>query len=185
MLSPSTIDPVPHLDELWRYARVLTRNDADADDLLQEALARALSMQHTYHRARPLAAWLMRIVRNTFLTGISRRSSEARRDAALGLAIDRACPPCQVDHVELRQVSEAVDALPAEQAEILHLVCVLGYSYQDAADLLDVPVGTVMSRVSRARAGLRVLVAREPSDGGRSQPAKAGSRLKLVGGRDA
>lgn len=185
MLGSSTIDPVPHLDALWRYARVLTRNDADADDLLQETLARALAMQHAYDPARPLAAWLMRIVRNTFLTGVSRRTSEARRDAALGVSLDRACPPCQVDHVELRQVSEAVDGLPAEQAEILHLVCVLGYSYRDAADLLDVPVGTVMSRLSRARAGLRALVAREPLDGSRSTPARSASRLKLVGGRDA
>ncbi|WP_181707650.1 sigma-70 family RNA polymerase sigma factor [Chthonobacter rhizosphaerae] len=158
------IDPVPHLDELWRYARVLTRDDADADDLLQEALARALAMQHAYDRARPLAAWLMRIVRNTHLTGLGRRNTEQKGAVALVAAIDPACPPCQVEHVELRQVAEAVDALPREHAEILHLVGVLGYSYQDAADLLDVPVGTAMSRLSRARATLRALVRRAPGD---------------------
>ncbi|MDX8450320.1 sigma factor [Mesorhizobium captivum] len=76
------MDVIPHLEDLWRYGRVLTGNDSDADDLVQEALARALSMAGTYDSSRPLLPWLIRIVRNSFFTGSSRVSAEKRRLAS-------------------------------------------------------------------------------------------------------
>lgn len=172
----SDIDVVPHLDMLWRYARVLTRNDADADDLVQEALTRALTLGHTYDRSRPLAAWLVRIVRNTFLTGRTRRHAEARRIETLSVVGRETQPAEQVNRLQLAQVTAAFEALPAEHAEILHVIAVLGFSYQDAADMLGIPMGTVMSRLNRARTALRDLVGETDTD--------AKVRLRVVGGTD-
>ena len=81
------IDVMPHLEDLWRYSRVLTRDDADADDLVQEALARALALTHTYDTSRPLLPWLITIVRNTFLTG-----SPAKKQRIAVLRAFGCCP---------------------------------------------------------------------------------------------
>ncbi|HEV7251966.1 MAG TPA: sigma-70 family RNA polymerase sigma factor [Mesorhizobium sp.] len=171
------LDVVPHLEDLWRYARVLTRNDADADDLVQEALVRALSLAHAYDSSRPLVPWLITIVRNAFLTGETRKQGEARRMDALAAMTEATLLPSQDHSVELAEVTKAFRALPAEQAEVLHLVGVLGFTYADTAAVLAVPTGTVMSRLSRARAALRVAME------GRAGSAPA-SRLRVVGGRD-
>lgn len=171
------LDVVPHLEDLWRYARVLTRNDADADDLVQEALVRALSLAHAYDPARPLVPWLVTIVRNTFLTGETRRRGEARRMDAFAAVADGILLPSQDHSVELAEVTRAFRALPPEQAEVLHLVGVLGFTYADTAGVLGVPAGTVMSRLSRARAALRVAV--EMRTGAAPAP-----QLRVVGGLD-
>ena len=74
-----SFDIIPSLEHLWRYARVLTRNDDDADDLVQEALTRALASARTYDRSRPTLPWLITIVRNTFLSGLTRANAESHR----------------------------------------------------------------------------------------------------------
>jgi RNA polymerase sigma-70 factor (ECF subfamily) len=170
------LDVTPHLEDLWRYGRVLTRNEVEADDLVQEALTRALALTHTYDTSRPLLPWLITIVRNTFLTGITRANAEKRRLETFGVLSEPLLLPSQEHSVELSNVSKALQKLPAEQAEVLHLVGVLGFTYSDAAELLGVPTGTVMSRLSRARAALR-----DSMDSlGDSEP----SHLRVVGGRD-
>ncbi len=168
-------DVTPHLEDLWRYARVLTRNDVDADDLVQEALARAIAMARSYDASRPLLPWLISVVRNTFLTGITRANAEKRRLVTYAVLNDPFLLPPQEHSVELSNVRKAVVALPTEQAEVLHLVGVLGFTYSEAAEVLGVPSGTVMSRLSRARAALR--------DGMDSVSYRKSRHLRVVGGR--
>jgi RNA polymerase sigma-70 factor (ECF subfamily) len=172
----ASFDVTPHLEDLWRYGRVLTHNDADADDLVQEALVRALSLARSYDASRPLMPWLITIVRNTYLTSKVRADAERRRIAAYAEQSDPLLLPSQEHSAELSNVRKALTELPTEQAEILHLVGVLGFTYSDAAAVLGVPQGTVMSRLSRARAALKNSM-EKLSD-------CAPSRLRVVGGRD-
>ncbi|MGE0280505.1 MAG: sigma-70 family RNA polymerase sigma factor [Rhizobiaceae bacterium] len=148
-------DVRPHLDALWRYARVLTRDDPNADDLVQESLTRALSLAKSYDRSRPLKPWLMAIVRNTHATSVARRAREQGRLDAMAHLADDSLQPTQEHALELNDVIRAMDRLPIEQAETLHLVAVSGLSYAEAANVMDVATGTIMSRLSRARSALR------------------------------
>jgi RNA polymerase sigma factor (sigma-70 family) len=167
-----TTDVTKHLEPLWRYARVLTRNDADADDLLQDALVRALSRASGFDPSRPLLPWLIRIVRNTFLTGVERAGAERRRREGYAELHEQAALPVQEHSAQLSQVRGAMDGLPSEQGEVLYLIGVLGFKYGEAAEVLNVPTGTIMSRLSRARSNLKQSL---------DQPVK---KLKVVGGVD-
>lgn len=169
------LDVAPHLEDLWRYGRVLTRNDADADDLVQEALARALTLSRGYDSSRPLLPWLIAVVRNTFLSGLTREKSERRRREAYAVSYDPVLLPSQEYNAELSNVREALRALPTEQAEVLHLIGVLGFAYSEVAEVLGIPKGTVMSRLSRARTALR-----DQMEGAREHKG----RLRVVGGRN-
>jgi RNA polymerase sigma-70 factor (ECF subfamily) len=122
---------------------------------LQEALVRALALAHTYDASRPLLPWLVAVVRNTFLTRVTRAKAEKRRFEEYAVLADPSMPPSQEHSVELANVRKALLALPTEQAEVLHLIEVLGFSYSAAAEVLRVPIGTVTSRLSRARSALR------------------------------
>lgn len=173
-MSPK-LDVVPHLDDLWRYARVLTRDDGEAEDLVQEALARALSLARSFDMRRPLLPWLIAIVRNTYLTGIRQRQAEQRRIRTLGEMADLRAAPAQEHSADLARVRRAMEALPTEHAEILHLIGVAGFSYADAATILGIPAGTVMSRLSRARSSLRQAL---ETENGRT------AMLRVVGGRN-
>ena len=149
-------DVVAHLDGLRRYARALTRDDVAADDLVQEALLRAIERAGTFRAGGSLRAWLAGIVHNQFVSGRRRQAAEARRDetfVGIGLATQ---DPGDPDHAaQLVWVAERFHDLPEAQRTVLHLVAVEGLSYQEAAAALDVPIGTVMSRLSRARATRR------------------------------
>jgi len=169
-------DVAPHLEDLWRYGRVLTRNDADADDLVQEALARALTLARSYDTSRPILPWLIAIVRNTFLSGVVSENAERRRREAYAVSCDPVLLPSQEHSAELSNVRKALQSLPTEQAEVLHLVGVLGFTYADVAEVLGVPAGTVMSRLSRARTALR-----NQMEGVGERKAR---RLRVVGGRN-
>jgi RNA polymerase sigma-70 factor (ECF subfamily) len=169
-------DITPHLEDLWRYARVLTRDDVEADDLVQEALARALAFSRSFDTTRPLLPWLVKILRNTFMAGVTRKSTEKRRLQVYSLLSNPQLLPSQEHSADLVNVRRAIGALPAEQGEVLHLVGVLGFTYADAAGILGVPTGTVMSRLSRARAALRQSL--------QHSGAAAPAMLRVVGGRD-
>src|SRR5690349_13785145 len=104
-------DVTPHLEDLWRYGRVLTRNDTDADDLVQEALTRALTLARTYDAARPLLPWLIKIVRNTFLTGVTRQNVEKRRLENYAVFADPTLLPSQEHSAELSNVRKALATL--------------------------------------------------------------------------
>ncbi|WP_205821030.1 sigma-70 family RNA polymerase sigma factor [Methylobacterium nonmethylotrophicum] len=177
-------DVLDLLVPLRRYARSLTRDTAQADDLVHDTLVRALERQGTLRPGTNLRTWLMTVLHNAFIDDQRRRKVEARYADALGQLADEATPPAQEGHVRLAQVREAFQRLPAEQREALHLVTIEGLAYQEAADVLGIPIGTLMSRLGRARAALRTIESggapRLPAPD--EPPARPGPRLRVVEG---
>ncbi len=158
--SSCVVDLVP---ALMRYARLLTRDENDADDLVQEALVSAYANSDQYQPGRSLRTWMFTILHNAF---ISRVRHEAVRERYKARSVPQdAGPPPQEQSVRLREVTEALGRLPIEQQQVLHLVAVEGLPYQDAADAIGVPIGTLISRLSRARARLRALESEDLEDG--------------------
>ncbi|HEX2430191.1 MAG TPA: RNA polymerase sigma factor [Aestuariivirgaceae bacterium] len=147
---------VTHIPFLRRFARALTGDQALADDLVQDCIERALRKHELYDPERPMRAWLYTILRNLHVSG---RRSELRRGSNIGLEeIPRgadAVPPRQEDRLALGDIEEAVRRLPLVQREVLLLVVLEDMSYRDVAEITGVPIGTVMSRLSRARSFLR------------------------------
>ena len=145
----------PHIPGLRRYAFALVRDHHAADDLVQDCLERALSRWRLRRRDGDLKAWLFAIQRNHFLTGLRQR---ARRGMHVGLD-DLATPPSvepdQEWRVGHRDLLAGLDSLSEEQRSVLLLVGVEDLSYEAAAQVLGVPIGTVMSRLSRGRERLR------------------------------
>jgi RNA polymerase sigma-70 factor (ECF subfamily) len=145
----------PHIPALRRYAFALLRDRDRADDLVQDTLERALSRWLLRRADGDVRAWLFTILRNLH---VSRWRSERRRstvdldEAAVGV------PARQEAALEVHDVLAAIDQLPEEQKSLLLLVGVEDFSYDDAARILGMPIGTVMSRLSRARQRLRALV---------------------------
>ena len=166
-------DIVGQLGSLRRYARSLTRDSADAEDLVHDALVRAYERRGTFRSGGNLRAWLLSIVHNAFIDKMRSRRSEAARVEQAFYLTDASTPAPQEHSVRLAQVREAFFRLPEEQRSALHLVAIEGLSYQQAADASGVPLGTLMSRIGRARAALREMENAAPS------PAK--SHLRIVG----
>ena len=147
---------VGHIPDLRRYARSLTGDAWAADDLVQDTLERALSRWLLRRADGDVRAWLFTILRNLH---VSRWRSECRRGT---VDLDEAALPGiaarQEAALEVHDVLLAIDQLPEEQKSLLLLVGVEDFSYDDAARILGMPIGTVMSRLSRARQRLRSLV---------------------------
>lgn len=148
-------DVVPHLEPLRRYARVLARADAEADDLVQGALLRAFERRSTFREGANLRVWLMSVLHNHFIDQTRARRASAAREQAWAEANPGFVMPEGEHVVRLEQLRRAFFALPAEQSEALHLMAVEGMSVAEVATILEIPAGTVMSRVGRARASLR------------------------------
>lgn len=164
-------DVAAHLGALRRYARVLARDGADADDLVQGALLRAVERLDQWREDGNPRLWLMSILHNHFVDQTRARQAARTRDGAwAGLSPSVALPQGE-DAVRLAQLRAALMDLPADQREALHLVALEGLSAAEAAAVLDIPPGTVMSRVGRARAALRRF-----EEGGSLKP-----RLRVVG----
>lgn len=141
---------------LRRYAFALVRDADAADDLVQDCLERALSRWYLRRAEGNLRAWLFTILRNLYINAYRARK---RRDA--GAAIDEAhssIAPEQEAGLQARDVLAAIDQLPEEQKSLLLLIGVEDFSYEQAARVLAIPIGTVMSRLSRARQRLRMLI---------------------------
>ena len=141
------------LPELRRFAYSLTCDRDAADDLTQSALERALTKASAWDSSRPLKFWVFRIARNLWLDQLRaekvRGNIEDIDDEGVDIADDRLAAMHTTQ--ELREVTDKMRELPEDQRAVLALVAVEGYSYKEAAELLDIPVGTVMSRLSRAR----------------------------------
>lgn len=140
---------------LRRYARALTRNADLADDLVQDCLERAISRRGLFRPNGPIRAWLYTILLNLHRNGLraARRHGET---LDLDSVPEPSTPASQPGHLALAEMARAIDTLPLEQKEALLLVALEGLAYQEAADILAVPLGTLMSRLARARASLRV-----------------------------
>ncbi len=150
------------IPKLRRFARGLCGSAADADDLVQVALEKALTRLHQFTPGTRLDSWLFRIVQTSFLDD---RRKAARREEGLEMDVLDRLPHARVEDraeqgLEIRDIDRALTTLPDEQRSLIVLVLVEGYSYQEASDMLEVPIGTVMSRLSRARKAL-VLKLRE------------------------
>lgn len=163
------------IPRLRRYARSLTFDTGTADDLVQTALERALSHWHQFDQRRDMLVWLLSIAHNAFL-------DQRRRDSRLSIV-----DPAQVDaQQDLQRADPGADVglridlvnalarLPIEQREPLLLVSVEQFSYAECAEALGIPIGTVMSRISRGRAALR------DSLEGRSRPEGARTLRRVI-----
>src|SRR5712671_2373596 len=161
---------LPHLDAAFNYARWLTKSDADAEDVVQDAAVRALRFFPSL-RNDDARAWLLTIVRNTWYARFSKVGSadqhrvldemkDERPDEQLGpeaLAIQRQA---------VERVQRAIEGLPADFREVIALRELEGLSYKEIAAIVGVPIGTVMSRLARGRERLLALLEPEPTLGG-------------------
>ena len=151
------LDVTGQLGPLRRYALSLTRNPADAEDLVHDTLVKAIERQEQFRLGRNLRTWLLSILHNAFVDGQRARRTEARRSAEISYTTDNAAPAGQEAAARLAEVREAFMSLPDDQRAALHLVSIDGLSYDEAAVSLGIPVGTLVSRISRARARLRAI----------------------------
>lgn len=167
---------VAQLAPMRRYARALTGDAAWADDLVQDAAERALARASSFRAGSNLRAWLLTILRHIYIDQLRGRREIAVDDESAPWRTLEA-PHGEVDGLVLRDLQRALYLLPAAQREVLLLVCVEELSYQEASTVLGVPAGTVMSRLSRAREHLRVLLDRGPAQ----DPARHAAPLRVVG----
>lgn len=143
-------DVLKHVPALRAYARSLTNQHDDADDLVQTTLMKAISNISKFQPGTNLRAWLFTIMRNTFLTELRKQTRErpAILDCASSLPVS---DPVHDEHIMGQRLLQAIARLPQHYREILLLVVVIGESYEDAARICDCAIGTVKSRVNRAR----------------------------------
>ena len=154
---------------LRRYARALTRNADRADDLVQDCLERALRKRSLFRPTGPLQAWLYRILLNVYRNGLRQTRRRGDHISIDALLVEPSVAAPQPGRIALAEMSRAIDQLPDEQREALLLVVLEGVSYEEAAGILEIPAGTLMSRLSRARTALRQMT------GGSEEP-----RLRTV-----
>ena len=167
--------PLPHPDllaaipRLRRYARVLTGDATRADDLVQETLARGWEKRRLWAAGTDLRAWLFTIMHNVFVNQRATSVREAQNvsldaEGESGAAWQLPVRAPQHAHVELIEVLRELGRLPPEQREVLVLAAIEEMRYEEIAIVLSIPVGTVMSRLSRAREKLRRIVNDPPGD---------------------
>lgn len=155
---------VAMIPALRAFAWSLSHNGSDADDLVQDTLIKAWSNRDKFEPGTNLRAWLFTILRNTYYTQVIRRRREVR-DETGEYANNVRTPPTQDWSVALRALQTALGRLPAEHREALILVGAAGLSYEEAAEICGCALGTIKSRVNRARARLlKIMDADEPSD---------------------
>ena len=149
-----------YIPRLRRYARALTGDASAADDLVQDALERALLKQSLWREGTDLRAWLFTVMHNIFINQV--RSAAANRlvpiDDVAADAFTDAHPLQAPDRLEIRDLDVALQALPEEQRAVVLLVGLEQMTYEEAARVLEVPIGTFMSRLSRGRERLRRLL---------------------------
>jgi len=146
------------IPRLRRYARALTGDRSLADDLVQDTLERALSRFHLWRHGSDLRAWLFTIMHNIFVNQARSRLRQRHESLESGAALD-AMQANEPDWLQLRDLDSALAQLPHEQRTVLLLVGLEQFTYEEAARVLQIPIGTVMSRLSRGRERLRVVLA--------------------------
>ncbi len=161
-------EAMPHLEALHTYALHLSRDPADADDLVQETYIKALQNWGSYEQGTNCRAWLFRILTNTYFNlrrtrrrhnpvdidatpDLQMQAAEASQESGIYRPIDMQL----LDGVVSRHVQEAIDSLPPEFRSVLLLADLQDFSYKEIAEVLDCPVGTVMSRLYRARKAMQ------------------------------
>lgn len=183
-------DALPLLDQLYGAAMKMTRNPQDAQDLVQETFLKAYSAFSSFAEGTNLKAWLYRIMTNTYINGYRKRQREPYlgaveelEDWQMGGAesttamVSRSAEAEAIDRAPDTYVTEALNGLPEDFRMAVYLADVEGFSYQEIADIVEVPIGTVMSRLHRGRARLRKVLgeyAGEQGFGPRAEQARTG-----------
>nr|WP_269466091.1 sigma-70 family RNA polymerase sigma factor [Neomicrococcus aestuarii] len=165
-------DALQYVDQLYSAALRMARNPSDAEDLVQEAYTKAYSSFHQYKPGTNLKAWLYRILTNTYINLYRKRQREPLRTATdqvedwqMAQAAEhsssglRSAETEALDHLPDSDVKSALQSIPEEFRLAVYFADVEGYSYKEVAEILDVPMGTVMSRLHRGRRQLRDLLA--------------------------
>lgn len=179
-------DALPFLDQLYGAALRLTRNPSDAEDLVQETYAKAYASFHQFKPGTNLKAWMYRILNNTFISSYRKKQREPlKSDAAeiedwqmlrasthhsTGL---RSAEAEAMDRLPDEEIKAAMAALPEDRRLAVYLADVEGFAYKEIAEILDIPLGTVMSRLHRGRSQLRELLGEYAADRGYKAEAKA------------
>jgi RNA polymerase sigma-70 factor, ECF subfamily len=145
------------LPRLRRFARALSRNPHDADDLLQLAIERALTRAEQLRDDAPMANWMFGIVRHAWIDELRARARGARVFVP-ELEGQRVADARQSGDVELLSVQDAMARLPEEQRVAVALVLIEGLSYKEAAHVMEVPIGTLTSRLARGREALQAML---------------------------
>jgi len=156
----ASLDTIRHqmvqlLPRLRRFAVALTGSAADGDDLVQDTVERALKNLHAWEPGSRLDSWMFRIAKNRFID--TRRSAKRGKTETIESADEYAAldgERAMQSHLTFQDTAKALQALPVKQRQAVALVLVDGLSYREAADILEIPIGTLTSRIARAREAL-------------------------------
>jgi len=179
-------DAMQYVDQLYSAALRMARQPSDAEDLVQEAYAKAYASFHQYTPGTNLKAWLYRILTNTYINLYRKRQREPKRtgtdqveDWQLGNAVEHQEPALRsaeaqaLDHLPDSDVKRALQSIPEDFRLAVYFVDVEGFPYKEAAEILEIPIGTVMSRLHRGRKQLRELLSDYAAERGVDVNARA------------